>query len=245
MPVRDVLLPPKQADEIESGIERGIDIERGSDIERDVAPDTERDIEGVTDDITPKNVEDNVTDLVPDLRDKIVAIVDVGPSHKDFVSAAIATGGGNAIADEIWAVDEMAGIIMHHRAFSMRPLEYRKSWNWIADHPGPLLSSSESDTFPGCVRYPLERALEVVGVAYLTSSSAYALAFALLGGAKTVKLYGVDAMDVRPCMEYIICKALHRGLSVQISASSTLMNSSTKAEDKLYGSARGMTQWCQ
>lgn len=171
----------------------------------------------------------------PSLENKTVAIVDVGSSNKDFVTAAIGAGGGHAIADEIWAIDEMAGILMHHRAFSLRPLECRTTWQWLKDHPGPIYCSSDEGVYPGCKAYPLEEALEALGVAYLTSSSAYALAFAIVSGVKTVKLYGVDALEARPCMEYLICKALHKGLSVQISAGSSLMNSSTKPEDKLYG----------
>jgi hypothetical protein len=171
----------------------------------------------------------------PLLGGKAVAIVDVGSSNKDFVTAAIGAGGEHAIADEIWAIDEMAGILMHHRAFSLRPLECRSTWKWLKDHPGPLYCSSDPELYPGCVAYPLGEALEILGVGYLTSSSAYALAFAMIRGVKTVKLYGVDALEARPCMEYLICKALHRGISVQISAGSSLMNSSTKPEDKLYG----------
>lgn len=169
------------------------------------------------------------------LKDKTVAIVDVGPSNRDFLAASIAAGGGNAIADEIWAVDAMAGIVMHHRAFSMRPLECRTFWQWLHDHPGPVYSSSGKGVYRGCEAYPLGEALECLGVAYLTSSSAYALAFAMIRGVKTVKLYGVDALEVQPCMEYLICKAFHRGLSVQILAGPLLMNSSTKPEGKLYG----------
>lgn len=186
-------------------------------------------------------VKETRCESLPSLQGKTVAIVDVGFSNKDFVSAAISAGGGHAIADEIWAIDEMGGVLMHHRAFSMRPLECRPNWDWPKEHPGPLYCSikagkeDEEAPFPGCFGYPLRQAIHVLGVPYLTSSAAYALAYAIGRGVKTVKLYGIDALEVRPCIEYLICKALHRGISVQIGASSNLMDSSARPEDKLYG----------
>ena len=172
------------------------------------------------------------------LEGKSVAIVDVGVSCKDYVTEALAAGGQHAIADEVWAIDDMIGLISHDRAFSLRPLSSRDDLSWVLTHPGPLYCSDNEEArgrFPGSVPYPLEEVLNSLGLAYLTSSAAYALAFAMMQGVQRVKLYGVDALEVRPCMEFLVCKALHAGITVQISGASMLMGSCLRPEDKLYG----------
>lgn len=171
----------------------------------------------------------------PPLRGKTVAIVDVGASARDYLAEAGAAGGPHHLADEVWAIDEMAGLISHDRAFSMKPLATRSTWYWLRNHPGPIFCSDEPLPFPGCVAYPLEAAINAVGVAYLTSSTAYAFAYALLHGVGRIRIYGVDALEVRPCIEFLVCKALHAGITVQISGTSALLDSNLKAEAKLYG----------
>lgn len=166
-----------------------------------------------------KEVHTNMEQAPTSLRGKTIAIVDVGYSCKDYLAEAGAAGGPHRIADEVWAIDEMAGLITHDRAFSMRPLGTREAtWYWLRDHPGPLYCSDELAPYAGCLTFPLEEALNTVGVAYLTSSSAYAFAYAMMQGVARIKMYGVDALEVRPCIEFLVCKALSLGITIQIAA---------------------------
>lgn len=191
--------------------------------------------EAVQEETKPASLHVETEASPPPLQGKTIAIVDVGASTKDYLAEAGAAGGPHHLADEVWAIDEMAGLISHDRAFSMKPLASRTSWYWLCDHPGPLLCSDASPRFPGCVPYPLEDAINAVGVAYLTSSIAYAFSYAMLHKVGRIKIYGVDALEVRPCMEFLVCKALHQGITVQISGTSALLDSNLKAQAKLYG----------
>lgn len=80
--------------------------------------------------------------------------------------------------------------------------------------------------------YPYSDVLAMVGSDYLTSSSAYMLAYAILAGFDHVELYGVDmAVDdheyfwQRPCMEFWVGFAKGRGVNVVIPEASPLCKS--------------------
>lgn len=80
--------------------------------------------------------------------------------------------------------------------------------------------------------FPFADARELFGSTYLTSSSAYMLALALLRGYDHVELYGVDmAVDdheyfrQRPCMEAWIGFAKGRGVNVVLPAKSPVLKS--------------------
>lgn len=80
--------------------------------------------------------------------------------------------------------------------------------------------------------YPYKQAQDLVGSTYLTSSSAYMVAYAILQGAKHIELYGVDmAVDdheyfwQRPCMEFWVGFAKGRGIEVVIPEASPLCKS--------------------
>lgn len=72
-------------------------------------------------------------------------------------------------------------------------------------------------------RFPYDKAKELYGQTYLTSSSAYMMAMAILLGAEEIAIYGVDmAVDdheyfwQRPCMEAWIGFAKGKGIKVSI-----------------------------
>lgn len=80
--------------------------------------------------------------------------------------------------------------------------------------------------------FPFEEAKSLFGSTYLTSSSAYMLALAMLLGFEHIEIYGVDmAVDdheyfrQRPCMEAWIGFAKGRGINVVIPAQSPVLKS--------------------
>lgn len=80
--------------------------------------------------------------------------------------------------------------------------------------------------------FPFEDARRLFGSTYLTSSTAYMLALALLRGYEHIELYGVDmAIDdheyfrQRPCLEAWVGFAKGRGVTVVIPAKSPVLRS--------------------
>lgn len=80
--------------------------------------------------------------------------------------------------------------------------------------------------------FPFDEAKELFGSTYLTSSSAYMMALAILRGYERIEIYGVDmAVDdheyfwQRPCMEAWIGFAKGRGINVVIHDKSPVLRS--------------------
>lgn len=100
--------------------------------------------------------------------------------------------------------------------------------DWLAsEHEFPIYFLTDADRSPVGVRYPMERATEVVGEA-IESSVAYMLALAIAGGIDRVELYGVEmpAGSVyfwqRPNMEKIIGYGRGEGMDIYIPPQSAL-----------------------
>jgi len=199
--------------------------------------------------------------LAPDgrPRPKSVAIVAMGASHQDFVHGAAVMGGGNAIADEVWAINAMAGVIRHDRAFIMDPPRHildpamqAKSpafpnyAQWLQRHPGPVYSTETDPRCPGVVEYPLEPILQTFGFVYLNTTVAYAIAYAAWIEVEDLKLFGCDftypdahaAESGRGCAEFWMAVAIARGINVKVCANSTLFDSSVPFDKRLYAYER-------
>jgi len=182
-----------------------------------------------------------------------LAIVAMGPSHRDYLSECIAASGRHRVADETWAVNAMAGIIQHDRAIIMDALPYFAKAakehrhldgyrDWLHAHPGPIYTQRAYEGFPGSVPYPLEDVLNTVRYPYFNTTVAYAVALAIHLKVRHLKLYGMDftnndnrgfAEAGRACLEYWLCDAIHRGIKVTIAPSSTLCDQSIGR--RLYG----------
>lgn len=110
----------------------------------------------------------------------------------------------------------------------------------VSRYVGHLLSLGVplvvGDGFPAdgplVTRFPFDDARRLFGSTYLTSSTAYMLALALLRGYEHIELYGVDmAVDdheyfrQRPCLEAWVGFAKGRGVTVVIPQSSPVLRS--------------------
>jgi hypothetical protein len=188
---------------------------------------------------------------VPDLSGKTVAIVAMGLSHKEFILAKT----HSQPIDEVWAINAMAGVVFHDRVFMMDPasrfLDSEDSGSQtgimravLAKHTGPIYTCELDDRCPGLVEYPLEEVVNAIGTWYLNNTVAYAIAFAIAAKVKQLMVYGVDfsykgsvhfAEAGRACCEFLLSKAIDRGIKVGVAQGSSLLDTNTPAKEKLYG----------
>lgn len=182
---------------------------------------------------------------IPDLSEVTVAICGPGISIKDLMADAIAAGGIKGLADEIWTCDALGGILYSHRKFVMssvaailKDTRLHVMSEWISDEADPaVIYSCDAAGETGWVqRYPVEEVLGHLNVAYLNSSAAYALALALAGRAKRIKIYGLDFTGrQRANIEFLLAKAIHSGISLELCPSTTLLDNDVPLEARLYG----------
>jgi len=182
-----------------------------------------------------------------------VAIVAMGPSHKDYVDECLNKSSRFGVADETWAINAAGGVLQHDRLICMDALPYfakaaREAnpslagfGDWLAKHPGPIYTQRKYDGFPGSVEYPLQAVLNCCQYPYFNNTVAYAVGLALLMQVKHLKLYGcdytagqhADGQTGRACVEYWLSVCIQRGMRVTIAPSSTLCDQ--KSGRVLYG----------
>lgn len=192
-----------------------------------------------------------MTEKIPDLRGKTVAIVAMGLSHKEFVLAKT----HSQPIDEVWAVNAMSGVIFHDRVFMMDPasrfLDTEDAGTQtgimrdvLKKHPGPIYTCELDSRCPGLVEYPLDEVVNSLGTWYFNNTVAFAIAFAIAAKVEKLYLYGIDfsykgnvhfAEAGRACCEFLLSKAIERGISVGVAESSSLLDNTTPLQEKLYG----------
>lgn len=183
----------------------------------------------------------------------VVAIVAMGPSREDYMAECVNKSSRWRVADETWAINAMAGIIQHDRAFIMDDLPYFQKQarvaphlegyqDWLRKAVAPIYTSTAHAEFPASVRFPIEDVTRKLGVAYFNTTVAYAVAYALYIGVREIRMYGCDFTDKenrafseagRACVEYWLRDAAWRNIKVYIPQNSSLCDQST--ERKLYG----------
>jgi hypothetical protein len=188
---------------------------------------------------------------VPDLSGNRMAIVAMGRSNDQFVLAKT----HSQEIDEVWAINAMGGVVFHDRMFMLDPasrfLDSEDAGTQtglmravVKNHQGPIYTCELDDRCPGLVEFPLEEVVNAVGTWYLNNTVAYAIAFAIAAKVKKLMIYGVDfsykgnvhfAEAGRACCEFILAKAVERGIQVGIAQTSSLLDTSLPPNEKLYG----------
>lgn len=186
-----------------------------------------------------------------------VAIVAMGASSATYLALAVAMGNRRRVADEIWGINSVGGIIAYDRLFLMDdikeklvPLAEKDSESmpggllqWLPEHKGPIYTSTVYPEWPGLVEYPLRDVIQSVGCPYLNSSVAFAVALAIHENISAIGLYGCDftypdrhiAEAGRACVEFLLGIAGSRGIKVSVASNSTLMNANLVPGDRFYG----------
>jgi len=188
---------------------------------------------------------------VPDLSGKKIAIVAMGKSHAQFVLAKT----HSQPIDEVWAINAMAGVVYHDRVFMMDPasrfLDSEDAGTQtgimrsvLARHPGPIYTCELDSRCPGLVEFPLDEVMNVCGTGYFNNTVAYAIGFGIAANVEEMHLYGIDfsykkvvhfAEAGRACCEFLLAKAMERGIKIGIAHESSLLDSNEPVQSKLYG----------
>lgn len=188
---------------------------------------------------------------VPDLSGKKIAIVAMGKSHAQFVLAKT----HSQPIDEVWAINAMAGVVYHDRVFMMDPasrfLDSEDAGTQtgimrsvLAKHPGPIYTCELDSRCPGLVEFPLEEVMNACGTGYFNNTVAYAIGYGIAAKVAEMHLYGIDfsykkvvhfAEAGRACCEFLLAKAMERGIKIGIAHESSLLDSNEPVQSKLYG----------
>lgn len=189
-------------------------------------------------------------------KPRVVAIVAMGASSSDYVNQCCQRGGRHAIADETWAINSMGGTIEHDRLFAMDDLGEIKGdaragkkvargmLEWMPRHPGPVYTTRNyGDVCPGAVRYPIEEVLNCIGFPYLNNSVSYAVAYAMHLEVAVLKMFGCDftyreqnaGEFGRANVEWLLGIAGERGMRIEVSNGTTLLDADLPPAKRLYG----------
>lgn len=188
---------------------------------------------------------------------KHVALIAMGASSADFVKVANGMGGSFTMADEIWTINATAAVLFHDRAFVMNDIKHHITkeaeegkkiakgiLKWLPVHPGPVYTSTPYHEWPALVRYPLRECVQAIGgLAYLNTSVAYAIAFAMFLKVERLSLYGCDftypnahvSESGRGCVEFLLGIACARGIKIECPASTTLLDANKPDGRRTYG----------
>lgn len=187
---------------------------------------------------------------------KHVAIIGLGPSCEQFVDLSKRLGGRQEAADEVWCINALGNVLACDRIFHMddvRVQEIRAKASpdsniahmltWMKKHKGPIYTSRVHPAYKGLVEFPLEKVVNDLGFAYLNSTAAYAVAYAIHIGVKKISLFGIDftypnshdAEKGRGCVEFLLGIAAARGIAIRIAGLSSLLDTCLPQQERLYG----------
>lgn len=171
-----------------------------------------------------------------DTRPSVVALVALGPSHRDFVSALIpkkpqvtfdevwVVNSGTQVfkADKYWLMDDMRTMANRYPAW-MKTLETMAT---------PIVTCRAYPEYPSAVEYPLDAVVNCIKDDFFTSTVAYAIGYAILTGVKDLYIFGCDfsypgSLANEPGAEsvsYMLGIARERGVNFKLPMSSTLLD---------------------
>lgn len=173
-----------------------------------------------------------------DTRPETVAMIGLGPSHYDYVSAA-GCKKGFLSPDEVWGVNSTLDVFRLDKCFVMDDLKTVKKRypDWatrIATTDTPVITSNlYPDLFPKAIGYPIDDVLKTIQNDYLTTTVAYMVAYAIHINVKEFYLFGMDfwypsSQAREPGAEavcFLLGMAQAKGINFRIPQNSTLMDS--------------------
>ena len=185
------------------------------------------------------------------LEGKTVAIIGLGVSQVDF-----AIGLENSSTwDEIWCINSAGLVYPADRIFALDPAsrffdsdDAGKQTNamikLMSESDVPIYTCEEDPRIKNPVRYPVEDVCNATKCAYMNTTVAFAIAYALYNKVGRIDLFGIDfsykenmhfAEAGRACVEFWISKCMSEDIIVGISGRSTVLDSNVPATEKLYG----------
>lgn len=172
-----------------------------------------------------------------DTRPKRVAIVALGPSNHDFVSAKSCKK--NALqVDETWLINSALGTFTADKVFIMDKLETMQQrypeWSAKLKHTTtPIITCYKTAGYPTSLSYPKDEVCAELQDDYFTNSVAYAIAYAIyIGSVEELYLFGADfwypgsdaVESGAECCAYWLGVAKERGINYRLPKSSTLLD---------------------
>lgn len=165
-----------------------------------------------------------------------VAIVGLGPSNRDYVTAA-AQKKGAPIIDEVWVVNSAIDVIRADKAFIMddlKRLAHRyPEWAAKLKHTQvPIITSTAYELYPTSIAYPLDEVFKTIQDDTFTTTVAYMIAYAIHIQVEEMLLYGCDfwypnSQAVESglgAVSYLLGIAKQKGIHFKIPQSSTLLD---------------------
>tara|TARA_R110000803_G_scaffold208940_1_gene278028 strand:- start:740 stop:1462 length:723 start_codon:yes stop_codon:yes gene_type:complete len=185
------------------------------------------------------------------LKGKKIALVGLGASQIDFV-----IGLENSKEwDEVWVINSALAAFDYDRVFMMDPASRYLDTDDAGNQTDvmrkllplvtkPIYSCVLDERVPAIVEYPLAEVATSSKCAYLNTTAAYAVAFALWNKVGQVDLFGMDfsykhnihfAEAGRACMEFWLSKCISAGIVIGASPRSSLLDSDVPVTERLYG----------
>lgn len=179
----------------------------------------------------------------------------MGASADSYLRAASNAGGRQRIADEVWAINSMGGVIEHELLFHMDDCRIQEAraaadpngniagmLDWLKRHPN-FMTSKAYPEYRGAVEFPLQAVLRKLRQPYFNNTVAYAMAYAIFIGVKRVAIYGADysyphahkAESGRGCLEFWIGLAAGHGVEIVLPSETTLMDCNVPEDRRWYG----------
>jgi hypothetical protein len=185
-----------------------------------------------------------------------VAIVGLGPTCSDYLHVTRCLGGRQAFCDQVWAINALGGVLDCDLVFHMDDVRIQERraradpagniaamLKWMRRYPGRIVTSRPHPRYRSLEAFPLQELLDDTGSAYLNSTGAYAVAYAVLKRATRLSLFGIDysyahshdAERGRACFEFWLGVAHARGIQIAVPNATPLMDSNVPKREKLYG----------
>ena len=177
---------------------------------------------------------------------KAVNIVAMGSSRNDYIATQLAENRPPLLVDaETWTINYMAAAIYCDRIIHVDPIHayeghpvVREFLERALKHNIPFYTSWPHPKYPNHVVYPFDKVLQCLGVAYLNTSVAYAIALAMADGFNEIGLFGCDfsypnvhvSESGRACCEFLMGIGSQRGIKFAVASSSTLMDMHTQQQ---------------
>jgi SAM-dependent methyltransferase len=185
-----------------------------------------------------------------------VAILGLGPSVTSFLEFTKRLGGRSSFCDEVWGINALGDVFDCDRVFHMDDIRIQElraterpdsnissMVHWLRTHKKPVYTSQPHPEYPCLVPYPLEYVVNNTGYAYMNSTAAHAVAFAVAMGVKKLSLFGMDftyanshhSEKGRGCVEFWLGFAAARGIAISIPQRSSLMDGCEPDRGRPYG----------
>ena len=179
-----------------------------------------------------------------------IAIVGLGGSYADYISARVAS----QKFDQVWGINSIGAVIHVDKTFMMDPVsrfldtENAHTQTGIArefleKNKNPIYTCQLDKRVKQLKLYPLKEVATELGYCYFNNTVAYAIAYAIWKKVTCLCLYGLDftykdvsmAESGRACVEFWCAIAVSKGIKLEVAHRSTLLDMCVPENEKLYG----------